>query len=46
MSTASDSHVRIEHRLPTPAEHRHLAERVGFTKGDMTGMFQVLTPAT
>ena len=30
MSTASDDPIRIEHRLPTPAEHRHLAERVGW----------------
>lgn len=30
MSTALDGPVRIEHRLPTPAEHRHLSERVGW----------------
>ncbi len=30
MSTASDGPIHIEHRLPTPSEHRHLSERVGW----------------
>lgn len=30
MSAASVDPIRIEHRRPTPAEHRHLAERVGW----------------
>lgn len=30
MGAATIEHIRIELRLPTPAEHRHLAERVGW----------------